>query len=112
MKYIITESRLDNIIFNYLDMKLVGIENIKSVNNYDILFILPEEEYGEFGWNKIGDLWVHYKLSDEIRNMFGLESSDAIDVIGRYVEDRYNLEVTRAMKVPWGYSMILKIDRD
>ena len=92
MKYIITESKFDKIVFKYLDMKLNGIEKIK--NKYvDIVFRFPNEEYGVLGWKKSGDLYVFYKLKDEIQNMFGLETPDALDIIGRYVEDRYNLEV-------------------
>jgi hypothetical protein len=92
MKYIITESRLDNIIFNYLDMKLNGIE--KRTGKYmDILFALPDEEYAVIGWKKSGHLYVYYKIKEDIQNLFGLESSDALDVIGRYIEDRFNLKV-------------------
>ena len=92
MKYIITESRLDNVIFNYLDWKLNGTEKRKG-RYADIVFVLPDEEYGILGWKKSGVLYVYYKIKEDIQNLFGLESSDALDVIGRYVEDRYNLEV-------------------
>ena len=91
MKYIITESKLDKIIFKYLDMKLNGIEKRNGVYT-NIVFAFPNE-HGLLGWKKSGDLYVLYELRDEIKNMFGLESPDAIDFIGRYVEDRYNLEV-------------------
>ena len=97
MKYIITESKFDKIVFKYLDMKLNGIEKIK--NKYvDIVFRFPNEEYGVLGWKKSGDLYVFYKLKDEIQNMFGLETPDALDIIGRYVEDRYNLEVRHTIQ--------------
>jgi hypothetical protein len=33
MRYIITESRLDNVIFKYLDGKLDGIELKKDIKN-------------------------------------------------------------------------------
>ena len=92
MKYIITESRLDNIIFNYLDMKLNGIEKRKG-RYTDFIFVLPDEEYGILGWDKTGDLYVYYEIKEDIQNLFGLESSDALDVIGRYIEDRFNLKV-------------------
>jgi len=35
MKYIISESRLDNVIFKYLDSKLDGIELKKDIKNSD-----------------------------------------------------------------------------
>jgi len=92
MKYIITESRLDNIIFDYLDMKLNGLEKRKG-RYTDFTFVLPDEEHGILGWKKSGVLYVYYKIKEDIQNLFGLESSDALDVIGRYVENTYNLEV-------------------
>ena len=92
MKYIITESKLDKFIFQYLDMKLNGIEKIRG-KHVDIAFRFPNEKYGLLGWKKSGHLYVFNELNDGIQNMFGLETPDALDVIGRYVEDRYNLEV-------------------
>ena len=92
MKYIINENRLNDIIFKYLDMKLNGIEK-RNGTYTDIVFKFPNEEYGLLGWKESGDLYVFHELKDEIQNMFGLERPDALDVIGRYVEDRYNLEV-------------------
>jgi len=98
MKYIITENRLNDIIFKYLDIKLNKIEKMKGVNT-DIIFAFPNKKYGLIGWEKTGDLYVFYELRDEIKNMFGLESPDALDVIARYVVDRYNLEVDTPFSV-------------
>ena len=92
MKYIITESRLDNIIFNYLDMKLNGIEKRKG-RYTDFIFALPDEEYGILGWDKSGDLYVGLILIDDIQDMFGIERYDFFRIIERYVVDRYNLDV-------------------
>ena len=92
MKYIITESRLDNIIFKYLDMKLNGIEKRKG-RYTDFIFVLPDEEYGILGWDKTGDLYVGLILIDDIQDMFGIERYDFFRIIERYVVDRYNLDV-------------------
>ena len=45
MKYIITESRLENFLFQYLDNKFDGIEPMKGKYS-DIVFGLPGETYG------------------------------------------------------------------
>ena len=92
MKYIITESRLDNIIFDYLDMKLNGLEKRKG-RYTDFIFVLPDEEYGILGWDKSGDLYVGLILIDDIQDMFGIERYDFFRIIERYVVDRYNLDV-------------------
>ena len=98
MKYIITESRLDNVIFNYLDWKLNGLEKRKGEYAKFIFVIPPNKKYGVLGWHESGELYVNYKIKENIQRLFGLESSDALDVIGRYVEDRYNLEVKNTIQ--------------
>jgi hypothetical protein len=92
MKYLITENRLNDIIFKFLDAKLDGIETRKG-EYVDIVFAFPDEEYGMLGWKKSGDLYVFYKLRDEISDYFGLKVDDSLRVIGKWVEDRYNLKV-------------------
>jgi hypothetical protein len=62
MKYLITENRLNNIIFKYLDVKYGALEQKKGVD-YDIVFAFPGEKYGVLGWKKIGDLYVYYKIN-------------------------------------------------
>jgi hypothetical protein len=92
-----------------LDWKLNGIEKRKG--RYTVFtFVLPDEEHGILGWKKSGVLYVYYKIKEDIQNMFGLESPDALDVIGRYIEDRYNLKVKNTFTL-FNLSFIsLKID--
>ena len=86
------ENRLNNIIFKFLDVKYGALEQKKG-KRVDIIFYFPGEEYGKLGWEKSGDLYVFYELMDEISNYFGLEKVDSLKVIGKWVEDRYNLKV-------------------
>lgn len=97
MKYIISESRLENIIFKYLDDKFEGIERKKGKYS-DIVLSLPGEEYGLIGWERPGTLYVYSEIVDEINLMFSMQDSDALDVIGRYVESRYNLKVNHTIR--------------
>jgi hypothetical protein len=94
MKYIITESRFENLIFKYLDSKLDGIE-IKKGKYSDIVFAFHNQEYGLMGWigKKSNQLFTYYEIVNEVKTMFSMGNSDALDVIGRYVESRYNLKV-------------------
>ena len=92
MKYIITENRLDKVIFKFLDTNYGALEQKKG-KFVDIVFHFTGEEYGVLGWKKPGDLYVYYKLRDEISDYFGLEKVDSLKVIGKWVEDRYNLKV-------------------
>ena len=93
MKYIITENRLNKVIFNYLDTALSGLERMKG-RYYDIVFKLPNEEYGILGWKKSGDLGVYYELSDSISYLFGIDETDTQKVISNWFEDKHNLKVT------------------
>ena len=93
MKYIITESKLNNIIFKYLDTKYDALEQKKGRYS-DIVFTFPGEEYGVLGWDKSGDLYVCYELRYEISNLFGLDNVNSLRVIGKWVEGKYNLKVT------------------
>ncbi len=105
MKYIITESRLENLIFKFLDGRLKNIE-LKKGDYSDIVFVFPGETYGLMGWkksnrsfsddkivNQSNRLFSYYEIVDEVKNVFSMDESDVLDVIGRYVESRYNLKV-------------------
>jgi hypothetical protein len=92
MKYIITESRLESLIFKYLDDKLEGVE-LKKGKYCDIVFAFPGEEFGLVGWNSPDELFPLLDLINDIELMFSMDRSDVLDFIGRYVESRYNLKV-------------------
>jgi len=109
MKYIITESRLENIIFKYLDDKLNGFEWKKGKYS-DIVLALPGEEYGLIGWEKPGKLYVYWEIVDEIKLMFSMLKSESLDVIGRYVESRYNLKVNRTRNEEEVNLILLRVD--
>jgi hypothetical protein len=101
MKYIISESRLDNVIFKYLDSKLDGIE-LKKDFGHSIVFVFPGEEEGLMRWlgkKSRGQLLTYYEIVDEVETMFSMDESDALDLIGRYVESKYNLKVNKNSKV-------------
>ena len=91
MKVIIPESRLEEIIFKYLDEKFKDLEQLKG-RYYPKIFKLPNEEFGIMG--KEGKrLLVNYKLTNKILSFIPIKKTEILKIIGRYVEDRYNLEV-------------------
>jgi hypothetical protein len=92
MKVIIPENRLEQIIFKYLDKKFEKLEKVKGKYS-GIAFKYPGEKYGILGWEKSGMLWIYYKLIDNIFSFIPIEKSEIQKIIGRYVEDRYNLKV-------------------
>jgi hypothetical protein len=97
MKYIITESRLENLIFKYLDNKLDGTEPMKGKYS-DIVFGVPGETMGVMGVEEPYGLFIDSELFMEIKLMFSIESTNSVlDLIKKYVESRYNLEVNSVL---------------
>ena len=98
MKYLITESQIDKVIFKYLDNQdFIQIErgsNICFVNSED-------DEYAQIRFDK-SDGWcgVNYDLINEISSFFSLQESDSKQVIGRWVENTLQMKVTYTL----GYS--------
>jgi hypothetical protein len=94
MKYIISENKIDKVVFKYLDMNLKGLEKRKSKYYEGIVFAYPDEKYGVLGYENNGTLYIYYGLINEISEIFGLDESDSESIIGRWVSDRLQLEVT------------------
>jgi hypothetical protein len=90
MKYIITESRLENIIFKYLDVTLGNLEKNKGYAT-EIVFTYPNEEFGPIGLNN-GELFVNYDIILELSSMFNLEEQEVSDKVGEYLKQKYNLD--------------------
>jgi len=96
MKYIITESRLERIIFKYLDSKLDGTEPMKGKYS-DIVFGFPGETMGVMGIEEPYGLFIDSELFMEIKLMFSLDSGSTLDLIKKYVESRYNLDINSVL---------------
>ena len=93
MKVIIPENRLEEIIFKYLDVNFKDLEQIKG-RIVPKIFKLPNEEFGIMG--KEGKrLLVNYKFTNKILSFIPIKKTEILKIIGRYVEDRYNLEVKK-----------------
>jgi len=92
MKYLITESQLDNIIFKYLDNQ----DFIQIEKNNSIYFVNSEgDEYAQIRYDENnGSCGIYYKLINEISIFFSIEDSDSKEVIGRWVENTLQMRVT------------------
>ena len=91
MKYIITESQLDKVIFRYLNNR----DFIVTGNDTSLFFINSEgDEYAQIRYNK-NDGWcfISIDLIKEISSFFSLELTDSKEVIGRWVENTLQMKV-------------------
>ena len=95
MKYIITESQLDNIIFKYLDNQDFIIIDM----NDSIYFVNSEgDEYAQIRYDKKnGWCVIYYELVDEISSFFSMDEYDSEQVIGRWVENTLQMNVTNTV---------------
>ena len=96
MKYLITESQIDNVIFKYLDnqdfIQINFDEKIYFVNSVN-------DVYSQIRYDK-DDGWclIYYELVDEISRFFSMEKSDSKEVIGRWVENTLQMKVTKTYR--------------
>ena len=92
MKYKITDSQLESVIFLYLDNQ--DFIQIKKGNT--IYFVNSEgDEYSQIRYDKSdGWCYVYWTLIEEISSFFSLEQTNAEQVIGRWVENTIQMRVT------------------
>jgi hypothetical protein len=102
MKYLITESQFDKVIFRYLDNQ----DFIQIEKGNKIYFVNSEgDEYAQIRYDKeYGWCYIHYKLVDEISTFFSLVRDDSKEVIGRWVENTIQMRVTHT--IIWVYIQV------
>jgi capsid portal protein len=92
MKYLITESQLDRIIFKYLDNQ----DFIQIKNGKTIYFVNSEgDEYGDslIQYYRSGDCVISFELINEIQEFFSIEFDNSKYVIARWVENTLDKRV-------------------
>ena len=108
MKYLITESQFDKVIFRYLNNQ----DFIQIDKGNRIYFVNSEgDEYAQIRYDKEdGWCFIEYDLITEISSLFSLQRYDSQEVIGRWVENTLQMKVTNtfAASTP-GKTIKLKI---
>jgi hypothetical protein len=97
MKYLITESQIDKVIFKYLDNQ----DFIRIDKGNKISFVNSEgDEYSQIRYDKKdGWCYIYYDLTYEISSFFSMEDSDSEQVIGRWVENYLQMEVINTGRI-------------
>ena len=92
MKYLITESQFDKVIFRYLNNQ----DFIQIKKNNFIYFVNSEgDEYAQIRYNEDSEVcFINIDLVKEISSFFSLELSDSKEVIGMWVENTIQMRVT------------------
>ena len=107
MKFIITESKLENIIFKYLDNQdLIKVEK----GEYIYLVNSLGDEFAQIKYNKNnGWCYIHYDLVQEISSFFSLDPFDSKEIIGKWVENTLQMRVSNTeWDRWWNHSDVVK----
>jgi hypothetical protein len=107
MKYLITESQLDRVIFKYLNNR--GMIQIKRTNG--IYFTDSEDdEFAQIRYNKKnGFCQIDFKLIEDVSLLFSLGVVDSKTSIGKWVENTIQMDVEYAQWVVFDKSVFLSI---
>ena len=107
MKFLITENRLDDVIFKYLDNKNFIIKETDS--NYYFLEN-EDDKYAQIRVKKNDKFcFIYYKLTEEIQTFFSLEIPMVKSILTKYVENTLNIVVSNTDLFPWADMVKLRI---
>ena len=109
MKYLITESQRDNIIFKYLDKQ----DFIVTGNDTSLFFINSEsDEYAQIRYDEDSELcFINIDLNKEISSLFSLGRDESQKVISRWVENTLQMKVTKTTDAYMNIDQWLRIPK-
>jgi hypothetical protein len=93
MKYIITESKMEQVIIKYLNKFYGDLEEYRTDKYPNMVFYVKDKiVYMEHNL-KSGRLWVDYDtIWTDLETIFSLEELEIQDIITKWVEETYKLE--------------------
>ena len=96
MKFIITDTKLVELMNNYLDGKIVN--NISRIDNYILLF----DNYNDsIDWDGVlleydsndGRLYIYHKFLNNFHSLFPIGKNNIEDFIKHWFEDRFKVDI-------------------
>ena len=115
MKYLITESKLEKVIFKYLDIQdFVIYDNKKRFNNY-IYFLNSESDresqISVYTNNAFGEvrnwIFVNSDLTDKLSTFFSIDKSDCLDIIKEWVNNTLGISNSTIWDGPYDYRLMV-----
>jgi hypothetical protein len=100
MKYLITESQIDKVIFKYLDNQ----DFIQIERGDGVYFVNSEgDEYAQIRYFKKDRKCVIYTgLIDEVSSFFSMQGYDAREAIGRWVGETLKVDIDYCL---WAFNI-------
>jgi len=115
MKYLITESKLEKVIFKYLDIQdFVIYDNKKRFSNY--IYFLNNESDREsqisvYTNNAFGEvrnwIFVNSDLTDKLSTLFPIGKSDCLDIIKAWVNNTLGISDSTIWDGPYDYRLMV-----
>ena len=95
MKYIITESKLENIIFKYLDSKdLYLLSTVNSRHFFPSRKSIDDGEYPIISYdNKNKDCFVSSAFVEDVCSLFSIDPEYSLKVISEWVGNKLDVEI-------------------
>jgi len=95
MKYIITESKLENIIFKYLDMKDLYL--LSMVNSHHFFYSrksIDDGGYPIISYDKKNkDCFVSSTFAEDVCSLFSIDPEYSLKVISEWVGNKLDVEI-------------------
>ena len=92
MKYIITESKLENVAIKYLNKVYGDLEEYKTDEHPDSVFFVKDKKIYMEQDLENDDLWIdYYTIWSDLENTFLLEDDEIQSIISKWVEETYKL---------------------
>ena len=106
MKYLITESQFDKVIFRYLDNQ----DFIQIEKGSNIYFVNSEnDEYAKIRYaTSDGWCYISIDLIEEISSFFSLQPYDSKKVISRWVENTLQMKATHTLSSSGSFEFIVE----
>jgi hypothetical protein len=115
MKYLITESKLEKVIFKYLDIQdFVIYDNKKRFSNY-IYFLNSESDresqISVYTNNAFGEVrnwvFVNSDLIEELSTFFSIDRLDCLDIIKEWVNNTLGISDSTTWDGPYDYRLMV-----
>ena len=107
MKYLITESQFDKVIFRYLDN-----QNFIQINKGNNIYFVNSEgdEYAQIRYNEDSEVcFINIDLVKEISSFFSLKLHDSKEVIGIWVKNTLQMKVNYTLLIDSNNASWLRI---
>lgn len=95
MKYLITESRLENLIYKYLESK--GLYLLSTVNTHHFFYSRKSIDDGEYPIisydDKRKDCFVSSTFVEDVCSLFSIDPEYSLKVISDWVGNKLDVEI-------------------